>query len=82
MRCGRVLDGAACDAAQHGLIIFGEFFVRRVAAVPLAEHFYGSAFAERLGEGVAEMNQQVLANLDKMIGELENDNGSEAADAG
>jgi ferredoxin len=31
---------------------------------------------------VAEMNQQVLTNLDKMIGEIETDNGSEAADAG
>jgi integrase len=31
---------------------------------------------------VAEMNQQVLTNLDKMIGEIEKDNGSEAADAG
>jgi len=31
---------------------------------------------------VAEMNKQVLTNLDKMIGEIENDNGSEAADAG
>ena len=31
---------------------------------------------------VAEMNQQVLTNLDKMIGEMENDNGPEAADAG
>jgi integrase len=30
---------------------------------------------------VAEMNQQVLTNLDKMIGEIENDNESEAADA-
>ena len=30
---------------------------------------------------VAEMNQQVLTNLDKMIGELENDNEPEAADA-
>ena len=31
---------------------------------------------------VAEMNQQVLTNLDKMIGEIENDNETEAADAG
>jgi len=31
---------------------------------------------------VAEMNQQVLTNLDKMIGEIENDNGPEAANAG
>lgn len=30
---------------------------------------------------VAEMNQQVLANLDKMIGEIENDNETESADA-
>ena len=38
-----------------------------------------------IGKGqtrVAEMNQQVLTNLDKMIGEIENDNGPEAADAG
>jgi len=31
---------------------------------------------------VAEMNQQVLTNLDKMIGEIENDNEPEAANAG
>jgi len=31
---------------------------------------------------VAEMNQQVLTNLDKMIGEIEKDQESEAADAG
>jgi len=31
---------------------------------------------------VAEMNQQVLTNLDKMIGEIETDNGPEAANAG
>jgi len=31
---------------------------------------------------VAEMNQQVLANLDKMITEIEKDSESEAADAG
>jgi hypothetical protein len=31
---------------------------------------------------VAEMNQQVLTNLDKMIGEIEKDDESEAADAG
>ena len=31
---------------------------------------------------VAEMNQQVLTNLDKMIGEIEKDKESEAADAG
>ncbi len=30
---------------------------------------------------VAEMNQQVLTNLDKMIGEIENDNETESADA-
>jgi hypothetical protein len=30
---------------------------------------------------VAEMNQQVLTNLDKMIGEIENDQGTEAAGA-
>jgi integrase len=31
---------------------------------------------------IAEMNQQVLTNLDKMIGEIETDNGPEAANAG
>jgi hypothetical protein len=31
---------------------------------------------------VAEMNQRVLTNLDRMIGEIENDKKSEAADAG
>ena len=31
---------------------------------------------------VAEMNQQVLTNLDKLIGEIETDNGPEAANAG
>jgi hypothetical protein len=31
---------------------------------------------------VAEMNQQILTNLDRMIGEIEKDKGSEAADAG
>ena len=31
---------------------------------------------------VAEMNQQVLTNLDRMIGEIENDDETEAADAG
>ena len=31
---------------------------------------------------VAEMNQQVLTNLDRMIGEIEKDEESEAADAG
>jgi ferredoxin len=31
---------------------------------------------------VAEMNQQVLTNLDKMIGEIENDNQAEVPDAG
>jgi hypothetical protein len=31
---------------------------------------------------VAEMNQQVLANLDKMIGEIEKDNQAEVPDAG
>ena len=31
---------------------------------------------------VTEMNQQVLANLDKMIGEIENDEEPEAIDAG
>jgi hypothetical protein len=31
---------------------------------------------------VAEMNQQVLTSLDKMIGEIEKDNESEAANAG
>jgi hypothetical protein len=31
---------------------------------------------------VAEMNQQVLANLDRMIGELEADAGTGAANAG
>ena len=30
---------------------------------------------------VTEMNQQVLTNLDKMIGEIEKDNESEAANA-
>ena len=31
---------------------------------------------------VAEMNQQILTNLNRMIGEIEKDEGSEAADAG
>ena len=31
---------------------------------------------------VAEMNQQILTNLDRMIGEIEKDEESEAADAG
>jgi len=31
---------------------------------------------------VAEMNQRVLTNLDRMIGEIEKDEKSEAADAG
>jgi hypothetical protein len=31
---------------------------------------------------VAEMNNQVLANLDRMIGEIEKDGHAEAADAG
>ena len=31
---------------------------------------------------VAEMNQQILTNLDQMIGEIEKDDESEAADAG
>jgi len=31
---------------------------------------------------VAEMNQQVLTNLDKMIGEIEKDNEAEVPDAG
>lgn len=31
---------------------------------------------------VTEMNQQILTNLDRMIGEIEKDEESEAADAG
>ena len=34
---------------------FGRVLLRRVAAVHLAEHFDGSAFAEGSGEGVAEL---------------------------
>ena len=31
---------------------------------------------------IAEMNQQVLTNLDKMIGEIEKDNQAKVPDAG
>ena len=39
--------------------------------------------AEAAGQArVAEMNRQVLTSLDKMIGEIDNDNDPEAANAG
>jgi hypothetical protein len=50
---------------------FRRVLLRRVAAVHLAEHFDGPAFAERPGEGIAELLVVCFQATDAGDGRLE-----------
>ncbi len=66
-----------CPVFVSGLEFLPELREQRHRTVTLIDVSAGKGLTR-----VAEMNQQVLTNLDRMIGEIENDEKSEAADAG
>ena len=66
-----------CPVFLSGPQFLPELHEQRHHTLTLMESATGNGQAR-----VAEMNQQVLTNLDTMIGELEKDNEPEAPDAG